>query len=91
MITAYYPHQAAEIVRLCSAAGVPEQAADWLAEGYSVDEVARELRTAPARRGLPPAANQLPPAPAPAPPRPSAAEDMRRDLRLANEAFLQRR
>jgi hypothetical protein len=40
----YYPHQAAEIVRLCIAAGVPEEAILWLRDGYSVDAVARELQ-----------------------------------------------
>jgi hypothetical protein len=84
-VQSYLPWQCAEIVRLCLAAGVPGQAVLWLADGYSADEVARELRTAPAGRGLPPAANHS--LPAPAPPRPSAADELRR----ANDAFWQRR
>lgn len=41
----YLPYEAAEIVKLCLAAGVPEQAALWFEDGYSVAEVAGSLRT----------------------------------------------
>jgi hypothetical protein len=53
----YYPHQAAEIVRLCIAAGVPEEAILWLRDGYSVDAVARELQQRPS--GSPSGANPV--------------------------------
>jgi hypothetical protein len=37
----YWGHEAAEIVLLCCAAGFPEEAADRLLDGASVEEVAR--------------------------------------------------
>ena len=40
------PHEAAAIVKLCISAGLPEQAAQWLEEGYDVAAVAGNLRTA---------------------------------------------
>jgi hypothetical protein len=45
-VHAYRAAEAAEIVRLCLAAGVPEQAVDWLADGYSIAAVAGNLRAA---------------------------------------------
>ena len=44
-MTLYYPHQAAEIVKICCAAGIPEEAVFWLSDGYSVEQVALELRS----------------------------------------------
>jgi hypothetical protein len=55
----YAPDEACEIVRLCLAAGVPEQAILWLNEGYSPDQVAGNLRHRQA---------QPPPAPKPVAP-----------------------
>ena len=73
MMTAYYPHQAAEIVQLCIEAGVPADAPMWLRDGYSVAEVAAELQGRLGRPGAtPPAAK---PAPALVQPQPKGADD----------------
>jgi len=78
MMTAYYPHQAAEIVQLCIEAGVAADAAMWLRDGYSVGEVAAELQGRLARPGA-----AAKPGPALAQPQPDGA-DAWNEVREAN-------
>jgi hypothetical protein len=54
------PHEAAAIVKLCISAGVPEQAAQWLEEGYDVAAVAGNLRTAAKTAPRPPPKTRRP-------------------------------
>jgi hypothetical protein len=78
----YLPHEAAEIVRLCCNAGIPEEAELWLIDGYTPAQVADNLRA----RGRPGAATLA----TASPPETSSHDDLARISAARFAAYIQR-